>query len=292
MTTATSTADTADSSDARTASMSRVETQETLLAKLATEPTAQESSEAKAAAKADDSQDELGQGNKGKQKANERIASLANKRREAEERANASENENRTLKERLKALETSAPTLENSSKPSRSHFTSDDDYIEALTDWKANDAIIKREQQQREAKLNAEAQQIDQNFHTRLESAMKEIDDFAEVVGNADVVIPDFIVMAIKESEVGPMLTYYLAKHPDEARKIASMRPVQAVKQLMSIERELSDEPVSKSEPVKIPEKKRAPEPISPVKGTTTVNPGVAKNFEEYKARRLAEKRK
>ena len=279
----------ADSTDARQASMSRVQTQETILAKLAPVSTASESSEVKT----EEQQEKQEQGeNSVKKSAAERISELANKRREAEAKAEAKERENAELKARLAALETAAPQIEQSNKPTRQSFASDEDYIEALTDWKAQDAIAKREQQQREAKMNAEAQQVDQAYSKRLESAIAEIDDFADVVGNSTAIIPDFLVMAIKESEAGPMLTYFLAKHPEEAAKLSSLRPVQAVKYLMELEKDLAEPTIKKPEPVKTPEKKRAPDPISPVNGTTTATAERPKDYESYRAQRLAKQGK
>lgn len=277
----------ADTADARQASMSRVVTQETLLASMATEQATSEPS----TEKVESEQQTEGEKPKGKTP-QERIQELANKRREAEAKAEAAERKNQELEARLAALETArnAP-VEAAAKPSREQFVSDDEYIEALADWKAEQAVIKREQQQREAQLRADAEAIDNAFVARIKKATAEIEDFEEVVSASNVNIPDFMVMAIKESDNGPLLTYYLAKHQDEARRIAAMRPIQALKQLMQIERDLSEDepnPPAVSQPKTKP---RAPEPISPVRGTTTPNPAPAKNFDEYRARRKAEQR-
>lgn len=277
----------ADTADARQASMSRVVTQETLLASMATAQAASEP----ATEQVEPEQQTEGEKPKGKTP-QERIQELANKRREAEAKAEAAERKNQELEARLAALETARNTpVEASTKPAREAFSSDEDFIEALADWKAEQAVIKREQQQREAQLKAEAEAIDSAFIARVKKASTEIEDFEEVVGAATVNVPDFIVMALKESEHGPLLTYYLAKHQDEARRIAAMRPVQALKQLMQIERDLAEgdsTPPAVSQPKTKP---RAPDPINPVRGTTTPNPGPAKDFAEYRARRKAEQR-
>ena len=265
--------------------MSRVTTHETLLASLASAEGASEPAE-----KSDPDKQEVSDAPKGKKSPQERIIELAGKRKEAEAKADAERRRADELEERLRALESvRAAPVEQADKPSRQNFSTEDEYIEALADWKASEAIAKREQQQRGAKLKAEAEAIDGAFNARLEVATKEIDDFKEVVGAATVEIPDFMVMAIKESEQGPMLVYYLAQHPDEAKRIASMRPVQALKQLLQIERGLSDDEPAAPTPSASPERKRAPEPITPVKGSSTPNPGKPKSFDEYKARRKAE---
>lgn len=280
---------TADNADARQASTTRVVTHESLLASLTTANPAPQD----APNEVPEDKPEGDEKPKAKKGVQERITELAHKRREAEAEAEAAKQYAKELEARLSALENARNTpIEASDKPQRSQFVNEDDYLEALTDWKAEQAVANRERQQREAQLKAEAEAIDNAFITRVKKAAEEIEDFEEVVGSANVNIPDFLVMAIKESESGPLLTYYLAKHQDEARRIAAMRPIQAIKALDRIERELvSDEPASEPE-VSKPKPKRAPEPITPVKGTTTPNPGPAKSFKEYQERRKAEQRK
>ena len=278
----------ADSTDARQASMSRVVTQETLMASLTAKP----ASEAPAEPAETDKPAE-GEKPKAKHSAQERISELANKRREAEEKAEVERKRADGLEERLRVLESGAAPVEQTSRPKREAFSDDEAFIEALADWKANENIAKREQQQREDRIKREADQIDRAFQARAEKAATDIEDFQEVVSSAEVDIPNFLVMAIKESEVGPLLTYYLAKHQDEARKIAAMRPVQALKSLMSIEAALTDdepEPEKTVAKVSSPAKPRAPEPIAPVRGSPASDPGPAKSFDEYRARRKAER--
>lgn len=277
----------ADSTDAREASMSRVVTQETLLASLKpAEATLEPASDKTPTDKPE------GESKPKAKTAQERVLQVIDQRNKAEAEAEAAKREAADLRARIEALEAakSAP-IEQSDKPQRSKFAAEDDYIEAMADWRADQRIAERERQKVEAQAKAEAEAIDSAFATRVKKAQAEITDFDEVVGAANVNIPDFLVMAIKESESGPLLTYYLAKNQDEARRIAAMRPVQAIKAMDKIERELmADEPESVPE-VSTPKTKRAPEPITPVRGTTTPNPGPAKSFAEYRERRKAEKR-
>lgn len=282
-----------DSTDARQASMSRVVTQDDVLASLvdtaepALEATTEESSEV-------DKQESKDDKPKGKQSAQERIIELANKRREAEKLAENAQRENSELKARLKALEAKAPEIQQDDRPIRGRFIDEDEYIEALTDWKVTKAVVAQEQRKQQARQQAELQIIDESYTKTVESAKAKYDDFVEVVGAANFNVPDFIVMALKESQLGGDLTYYLSKHRDEADKLLSMRPVQALKYLDRLERDLlaDDDEKPVAEIVKPKVQKKAPEPISPVRGQAAVDPGQAKDFSEYKARRLAEKRK
>lgn len=279
----------ADTTDARQASMSRVVTQETLLANLKPAEAASEPAEVDTPAQ---EQQAEGDKPKGKKSAQERIVELAEKRREAEEKAEAKERENAELKSRLDALEAAAkPVISKAPpEPKRADFATEEEFIGALTDWKADRALERREQQQRENQQRAEFEALDNAFNKRLEQTIKEVDDYKDVVGSATVEIPDFIVMAIKESEQGPMLVYYLASNPEEAKQLTRMRPVVALKRLIEIERDLSTDQEDEPKKVEPPKAKRAPEPITPLKGSQTPNPAPAKTYAEYKARRIAEK--
>lgn len=273
----------AETTDAREASQSRVTTLETL-----TKPTTahEAASEPAEVGKTTESTD--GEGAQPKKKtAQERVAELANKRRDAEARAEAAERRSQELEQRLARLEASqnAP-IETGTRPKREDFQSEDEYIDAVADWKLKSEKLK----ERAERINAEAQEVEAVFVSRLEKTRKEIDDFDEVVGGSTVNVPDFLLMAIKEADQGPLLTYYLAKHPEEARRIAAMRPVRAVRALLDLERELTADP--EPEPTSKPAPKRAPEPITPVKGSTSHNPGPAPDFASYRERRKAEQAK
>ena len=278
----------ADSTDARNASKTNAVTHESLLASLTTDKAALEPTPEKVP----EDKPEGEQKPKAKT-AHERVLQALERKKEAEAQAEAAKRETAELRARLEALEAAKSVqIEQSDKPQRSQYATEDEYIEAMADWRADQRIAERERQKVEAQLKAEAEAIDAAFITKVKKAAAEIEDFEEVVSAATVNVPDFLVMAIKESDAGPLLTYYLAKNQDEARRISSMRPIQAIKALDRIERDLmADEPETKPE-VSTPKTKRAPDPITPVRGTTTPNPGPAKRFEEYKARRNAEKGK
>jgi hypothetical protein len=278
---------TVESVDARKAFMAGIispaNAQETTPAEPATE-----APEAKAAEKVE----EKGEG-KTKKTPQERIVELAHQRKEAVQREQDAKRENEELRSRLKALEASVKPIEVPTEPKRYDFASEEAYINALTDFKVDKRIAEREESQRQAKQAAEMQEIDTAYLRTVKAATARYPDFRELVSEARDVIPPFMVMAIKESEVGGDLTYYLAKFPDETKKLLGMRPVQALKYLTQLERELiePEEEIS-AEKVK-PSTKKAPEPITPVRGTNLADmSSPAKNFEEYKARRIQTKRR
>ena len=275
----------ASTTDAREASMSRVQTQDTVLASLST-PAASEQATEKVEDKQNDGE------TKAKKSPQERIVELAHKRREAEEKASQAERRASELEAELRALRATAKPIEAGNAPERSKYATDAEYIEALTDYKAMQALAKREREQADARRAAEQAEISQAWTTRQEQTMARIPDYTEVVGKSELVMPDHVTAAILESEKGPELAYYFALHPKEAQKIMAMRPVQAVKQIAKLEEQLSEldsEPEAKVTPKPKP---KAPEPITPVRtvpsgvGTSSTN-----SFEDYRARRLAQKK-
>lgn len=267
---------TVDSTAAREAAMSRVTTQDTLLANLAAPASKEEG----------DLSDKPKDGEpKPKKGAQERIVELAQKRKEAEAKAEASSAEARELRAQLEALRAQAKPMESSAKPQRAQFASDEDYIESLTDWKAQEAVAKREREQLEARQQAEQAEVAQQWDKRQQEAIAAIPDYAEVIGKSEVIVPPYVHQALLESEQGPEMAYYLALHPEEAKRIAAMKPLAAIKRLLSLERDLKPE---EAKPVsELPKKSKAPEPINPVRGAATSSPGKAESYEDYKRRRL-----
>jgi hypothetical protein len=269
--------------DAREASMSRVQTQETILANLVS-PTSTESP-----AKVNDKPEGEEQKH-GKKNAQERIQELVKSRQDAEANAESEKTRANLLEMKLKALEAQATPMEATNRPQRASYANDDDFVDALTDWKADAAIAKRESQHAEARLKAEQAEVAQQWDSRQQKAITAIPDYAEVIGKSEVIVPPYVHQALLESEQGPEIAYYLALHPEEAKRIASMKPLAAIKRIAALERDLED--LDDGEPVKpkateLPKKSRAPEPINPVKGVAASNPGQASTFEEYRRRRL-----
>jgi hypothetical protein len=284
---------TATPTDARQASMSRVQTQDSVLASLTPQKAASEPTEAEKAPE-EASKKEV---EKPKQTASERIQELAAKRKEAEAKADAERRRADELEARLAAMSANAKPLEAQAKPLRSQFATDDDYIEALSDWKAKEAIAEREKQQAQARAEAEAAETAAAWSKRQEAAMKRLTDYADVIGKSEVNVPEVVHQAILESEQGPEIAYFLALHPAEAKRIAQMKPIAAVKRIAALERDLADldrDDAPTSTEAKAPDvqKSKAPPPIEPVRSSASSSSSSTNDFESYKRKREAEKRK
>jgi chromosome segregation ATPase len=273
--------------------MSRVQTHDTVLANLASQGAASEPTEEKSEVE----KDKDGGESKPKKTAQERIQELAAKRKEAEADAEAARREAAELKARLQALSAQATPLEDSGKPLRSQFATDDEYIEALADFKAKQAIAKREQEQAQARAEAEEAELASTWNRRQEQVMKALPDYAEVVAKSEVSVPPHVYRAILESDQGPQLNYYLCLHPEEAKRIAQMPPIRAIKHLTALERDLAaieqeEEAVEVDKDKPKPQKSKAPPPIDLPKSTPSATPSTTNSYEEYKRRRQAEQRK
>ncbi len=272
--------------DAREASMSRVTTQETILADLKPQTPA---TEAEGETPSKEKQEEQSKPKKGAQ---QRIREVIEQRNKAEHEAEKAKSEAAELRARLEAFSAQAPTMQDPEKPNRSQFANDEEYIEALADYKAKQVLVAREREQQQARFDAEMRELTENWNRRQEAAIKEIPDYKEVVGAAEIQIAPHVHQFLVESEEGPHLAYFLALNQDEVKKLNAMRPATAARYLVKLEDELREVPDEKAEVAQKIPKSKAPEPITPVKGNPSANPGPAESFEEYKRRREAQKRK
>ena len=278
--------------DARQASMSRVQTLDTVMASLAA-PASEETDESKGEKSGDKSDDKPSGGDhkSSKKTSQERIVELVLKNRETEAKAEDAVNRAQELEAKLKVLQAQAKPLEDTEKPRRNQFVSEDDYIESLTDWKAEKAVSKNERRQAEARLQAEQSDIVQQWDKRQEKVITSIPDYAEVLSASEVVIPPYLHQALLESDSGPEIAYYLALHPEEAKRLAALKPLAAIRRLISLEADLTeqDEDVKPVKKVSdLPKQSKAPPPINPLRGIASANPGPAQSFDEYKRRRRA----
>lgn len=229
--------------------------------------------------------------NDGKKKGfQDRISEVVAQRKAAETKAEDAERRAAELEAKLKVMEARPTPSEEKARPQRFAFADDEQFIDALAEWKADQAISKREAAQREAQEKEATAQVMAAFQKRQTKVMAEIEDYADVIGQSKVQLPTHITDAIYEGKAGPLLAYYFAKNPDEAARFSRMRPATALMELSDLGKELlaSDEPasVTNSKPVEV---SKAPRPITPVRETSAVLSGTPKDFESYRAKRQQE---
>jgi len=219
---------------------------------------------------------------------------------EAAARAARLEAELADLRARMEANQAMPAPKDPDPKPQRSQFVSDEDYQEALTDWKVDQKLAERQQAEHQARVEATQQQLADNWAQRLEMAKSELADFDEVVGKSEIDLPNHLYVAIVESDMGPQLAYYLAQNPSEARLLKGMSQTAALRMLGKLEDQLEkasekpkEQPAAGAEkkPEPAVEKSKAPPPIEPLTGASgpVEKPTEQMTYQEYKAHRQAQ---
>ena len=164
--------------------------------------------------------------------------------KDAEEFAVEQYSEKRVAEQRLQQLEseisalranaTPAKTVEEAKKPVRNTFENDEDYIEAVADWKTEQKFKEREDKAIADREAERIQAITNAAHARIAAARTFVPDFDEVVNAADVNVPGHIAMYMQESDLFAELGYHFAQHGDDLKKISNM-PSRTVTDLQRI---------------------------------------------------------
>lgn len=143
--------------------------------------------------------------------------------RAAQERADKLETDLQALREQLKPAK-----VEDSNEPDRKAFKEgadgDQEYWNAMVDFR----VEKRLRTDREAAAKSEQERFQQEETDHAQAKMDRAfeqgpDDFKEVYESADMVLPNWVLEAIKTSDLMAELSYYFGNHRDEAEKIRAM---------------------------------------------------------------------
>jgi hypothetical protein len=131
-----------------------------------------------------------------------------------------------------------------------------DEWIVAKTKFEINQD---QEQRNRTTQIGA----VERTFQDRRTAANLEIPDLIETLDAAQTNFQPAVVTAIKKSDIGPQMAYYLAKNPEEAARIAQMEPELALMELGSLKEKVKEslKPKPKASP-------RLPPPIVPGNGS------------------------
>jgi hypothetical protein len=170
-------------------------------------------------------------------------------------------------------------------KPTPDQFDDYGAYVEALTDWKADQAVAKRMEQDSTRKV---AETRTQTFAERQAAARAVMPDYDEVVGSSDTPIANHVGEAIMESDRGPDLAYHFAKNPDALMRLNGMSPTQAAREIGKLEATLPA-PKAPATPSKKLSNTPAPAGTLNTQGRAT-KPALANaSMEEYMAQRKSQ---
>lgn len=188
--------------------------------------------------------------------------------------------QNATLEAQLEAVRKTAPAKEEAApevkgRPKQSDFTNNDEYIEALVDWTAEQKIAKAKHDDARAAEAAQQKETFDAYNRGVAAAKSVHEDFAEVVGQ-DLTIPIGVQLAIIEmKEQGPEVAYFLGSNPELCDELMKMSPMKAIAEAWKISEKLNESEAEEEEETeekpaakaKVEEKpaRKAPEPIKPV---------------------------
>ena len=213
-------------------------------------------------------------------KLEKRFSELTKARKLAEESAAKEREQREALETRLKELEQKVnpqPQQVEQIEPKPEQFTDAFEYAKALAEYSAEQALLNRDKQDAERKANEERQKLVQSWQSKLEVTKAELPDYEEMIASADVQVSNEIRDAILESDVGPRILYHLAENIEEARKIAEMPMISALRAIGKLEAKYEAQSTSKEAPKTEAEtkpsvaKSKAPAPISPIKTSSAV---------------------
>lgn len=153
-------------------------------------------------------------------------------------------------------------------RPKLEDFQDYDQYVEALSEWKADQKYSQRESARRQEEMRQRAahefQKLQSTYAERQNKVSQKYEDYEDVALNPAVPINQTMANAILMSEQGPDIAYYLGKNLEEAHRIANLPPLLAVKELGKIEAKLT---LESAEPTPTKQASNAPAPIAPVGG-------------------------
>jgi len=157
------------------------------------------------------------------------------------------------LRKRLEELE--SKPKEEAKKPNLEDFDYDDSsYQDALIEYRVQKAIEDKEAAQAKARQQAQAQEAQAAFNERVEKLNKP--DFWDAANSIPTLDPS-VAQALTLADEGAELIYHLGTHLDQADKLASMAPTQALLYIGKLSASLNKKPDVKLS--------AAPDPIEPI---------------------------
>jgi hypothetical protein len=198
--------------------------------------------------------------------------------REAEER----EARLAQYKEPPKAAE---PPAAPQGKPKLDDFPSYDDYQEALTEWKVDQRLQAKQDEARKHQQTTAQHRYQQDLRAKFmessDKARERYDDFDDVVGSPSLRVTEQVAMLVGETDDPGEVSYFLAKNPDEVKRLNGLSPARVAIELGRIETRISTKPVNVT---------KAPPPPAKATGKGAASkPNNAYTPAEWMAKRAAE---
>ena len=206
----------------------------------------------------------------------------------------------RETKERLAALEKGGKKEEAEEEPAgapkREDFESDEEFQEALFDYRYQERSKKEKQLAAEKEENDRLQKNWSSYKEKVSAFKEDHDDWDDVM-SSNIPIQESVYLAVHELENGPEVAYYLGKNPDYAKKLHAMSPLSAIMEIGNLSERLKPK-TTKREVVEErgPAIRKIPEPVQPVSTAATASTStsrdaaIARNFKAFKAAQRRQK--
>ena len=201
-------------------------------------------------------------------KLEKRFSEITKQREEARQEAQRERQARVDLEQRLAALEQQRQPQQQSyvdQEPQPSQFADAFEYAKALAEFSTEKALAERDRQVAQAREQEAQQKIIQSWAQKVQDAKAELPDFDDLVASSDVVVNNAVRDAILESDVGPRILYHLAENNDLAKKIASLSPNAALREIGKLEAKFEAKPEAKQTAPVV--RSKAPAPIQPIRG-------------------------
>jgi hypothetical protein len=201
-------------------------------------------------------------------KLEKRFSEITKQREEARQEAQRERQARVDLEQRLAALEQQRQPQQQSyidQEPQPSQFADAFEYAKALAEFSTEKALAERDRQVAQAREQEAQQKIIQSWAQKVQEAKAELPDFDDLVASSDVVVNNAVRDAILESDVGPKILYHLAENNDLAKRIASLSPNAALREIGRLEAKFEVKPETKQTAPVV--RSKAPAPIQPIRG-------------------------
>lgn len=172
-------------------------------------------------------------------------------------------------------------------KPKLENFESLEQYQEALTDWRIDQRDAKRRAEEQQREQQKATEKLSGEWASRQQAARKahpDYDDAIEAIAAPDGPGVFAARQAMLEDEAGAEILYWLAKHPDELKRIAALQPIAAVREVGRLSATLtrSSEPANGKRITAAP--KPPPGATRPAKASSDsiFDPAVAADFKRW----------
>jgi hypothetical protein len=189
------------------------------------------------------------------------------------------------LETRLKVQqETQVKPVVMDDEPNVEDFTDYTDYLKALAKHTVKQERLLQAREEEDGKRkqanSTRVERLGELQHRVIDNGERKYDDFEDVVKSDKVDYSEAAIYSILESDISHEIFYHLAKHQDEAKRIADLPAYAQAKEIGKLEdRLLAKTPVKAS---------NAPKPIEPIGS----NSGSSKSLEEMSPAEYIEARR